>query len=160
MPHQLVWSLLVYFLSKTILYIGTYPLLVICRRNIGESTCGKLFSSTCFKFKFTNSPNFFPSSRNFNFTKDSITPSQAETLVSPGMNPSSLQPEASNLPGTPLASPQLEASALPGTPQALPRLITQEPPLEPEQISSPIQEARNEVSIGIQLCYSPSVNHP
>jgi hypothetical protein len=70
------------------------------------------------------------------------------------MNPSSLQPEASNLPGTPPAPPQLEASTLPGTPQAPPQLITQELPLEPEQIPSPIQEARNEVSMGIQLCYS------
>jgi hypothetical protein len=76
------------------------------------------------------------------------------------MNPSSPQQEASNLPGTALASPQLEASTLPGTPQALPQLITQEIPLEPEQTPSPIQEARNEVSIGIQLCYSPSINHP
>jgi hypothetical protein len=75
------------------------------------------------------------------------------------MNPSSPQPEASNLPGTPPASPQLEASALPGTPQA-PHLITQELPLVPEQIPSPIQEARNEVSMGIQLCCSFSINHP
>jgi hypothetical protein len=76
------------------------------------------------------------------------------------MNPSSPQPEASNLPETAPASPQLEASALPGTPQDPPQLITQEIPLEPEQIPSPIQEARNEVSIGIQLCYFPSINHP
>jgi hypothetical protein len=48
------------------------------------------------------------------------------------MDPSSPQPEASNLPRTPQASPQLEASALPGTPQASPRLIIQEPLLEPE----------------------------
>jgi hypothetical protein len=49
------------------------------------------------------------------------------------MDPSSLQPEASNLPRTPPASPQLEAPALPGTPQAPPQLIIQEPPLEPEK---------------------------
>jgi hypothetical protein len=30
MPHLLVWSLLFYFLSKTILFIGTYSLLIIC----------------------------------------------------------------------------------------------------------------------------------
>jgi hypothetical protein len=36
------------------------------------------------------------------------------------MNPSSSQPEASNLPGTAPTSPQFEASALPGTPQAPP----------------------------------------
>jgi hypothetical protein len=88
------------------------------------------------------------------------SPSQVEAPVSPRMNPSSPQPEASNLPGTPPASPQLEASALRGTPQAPLQLITQEIPLEPEQTSSPIQEARNEVSIGIQLCYFPSINHP
>jgi hypothetical protein len=76
------------------------------------------------------------------------------------MDPSSPQPEASNLPGTPPAPPQLEASALPRTPQAPPQLVTQEPPLEPEQILSPIQVARNEVSMGIQPCYSFSINHP
>jgi hypothetical protein len=76
------------------------------------------------------------------------------------MNPSSPQPQASNLPRTAPASPQLEASALPGTPQAPPQLITQEISLEPEQLLSPTQEVRNEVSIGIQLCYFPSINHP
>jgi hypothetical protein len=76
------------------------------------------------------------------------------------MNPSSPQPEASNLPGTPPASPQLEASALLVTPQAPPQLITQELPLEPEKIPSPIQETRNEVRMGIQFCYSLSINHP
>jgi hypothetical protein len=63
------------------------------------------------------------------------------------MDPSSLQPEASNLPRTPPASPQLEASALPGTPQNSPQPSIKEPPLEPE--TSPIQEARNEVNINI-----------
>jgi hypothetical protein len=76
------------------------------------------------------------------------------------MDLSSPQPDASNLPRTPPTSPQLEASALPGSPQAPPQLITQELPLEPEKIPSPIQEARNEVSMGIQLCYSLSINHP
>jgi hypothetical protein len=65
------------------------------------------------------------------------------------MNPSSPQPETSNLPGTPPASPQLEASALPGTPQTHSQLITQELPLEPEKIPSPIQETINEVSVNI-----------
>jgi hypothetical protein len=45
------------------------------------------------------------------------------------MNPSSPQPEASNLPGTAPTSPQLEASALPGTPLAPPQPTTQETPL-------------------------------
>jgi hypothetical protein len=76
------------------------------------------------------------------------------------MNPSSPQPEASNLPGTPPASPQLEASALPETSQASPQQITQELPLKPKRISPPIQETRNEVSMGIQFCYSFSINHP
>jgi hypothetical protein len=76
------------------------------------------------------------------------------------MDLSSLQPEASNLPRTPPASPQLEASASSGSLQASPQLITQELPLEPEKIPSPFQEARNEVSMGIQLCYSLSINHP
>jgi hypothetical protein len=76
------------------------------------------------------------------------------------MDPSSPQPEASNLPRAPPTSPQLEASALPGTPQAPPQLITQELRLEPEKIPSPIQEARNEVSMGIQFYYFLSINHP
>jgi hypothetical protein len=75
------------------------------------------------------------------------------------MNPSSPQPEASNLPRTAPASPQLETSALPGTPQAPPQLITQEIPLEPEQTSSPIQETRNEVSKTPALS-SHLTNHP
>jgi hypothetical protein len=54
------------------------------------------------------------------------------------MDPSSPQPETSNLPGTPPASPQLEASALSGTPQAPPHLVIQELPLELEEIPSPI----------------------
>jgi hypothetical protein len=65
------------------------------------------------------------------------------------MNPSSPQPEASNLPGTAPASPQLEASALPGTLQAPLQLITQELPLESEKIPSLTQETRNEVSVNI-----------
>jgi hypothetical protein len=65
------------------------------------------------------------------------------------MNPSSPQPEASNLPGTAPASPQLEASALPGNPQTPLQLITQETPLEPEQTSPPVQETIIEVSVNI-----------
>jgi hypothetical protein len=67
------------------------------------------------------------------------------------MDPSSPQPEASNLPRTPPASPQLEVSALPGTPQASPRLIIQEPLLEPEKLPSPTQETKNEVRIFISF---------
>jgi hypothetical protein len=76
------------------------------------------------------------------------------------MDPSSLQPEASNLPRTPPTSPQLEASALLGTPQASPQLIIQEPLLEPEKLLSPTQEVRNEVSMDIYLCYLHLINHP
>jgi hypothetical protein len=89
-----------------------------------------------------------------------LSPTQAEIPVLSGMDPSSPQPESSNLPGIPPTSPQLETLALPGTPQAPPQLIIQELPLEPEQILSPIQEVRNEVSMSIQLCYSFSINHP
>jgi hypothetical protein len=77
------------------------------------------------------------------------------------MNQSPLQPEASNPPRTPPASPQSEAAALPGTLQASPQLIIQELPLEPEKIPSPIQEARNEVSMAfnsvISFNKSPSI---
>jgi hypothetical protein len=76
------------------------------------------------------------------------------------MDPSSPQPEASNLPRTPPASPQSEASALPGTPQASPQLTIQETFLEPKKLSSPTQEARNEVSMDIHLCYFHLTNHP
>jgi hypothetical protein len=89
-----------------------------------------------------------------------MSPTQVEVPVSSGMNPSSPQPETSNLPRTPPASPQLEASALPGTPQAPPQLIIQELPLEPEKTPSPIQEVRNEVSMGIHFCHFHSINHP
>jgi hypothetical protein len=98
-----------------------------------------------------------PPSRNFSFTKDAITPFSSRSSRDESIFTSA---RASNLPGTAPASPQLEASALPGTPQAPPQLITHEIPLEPEQTPSPIQEARNEVSISIQLCYFPSINHP
>jgi hypothetical protein len=64
------------------------------------------------------------------------------------MNPSSPQPETSNLTGTAPASPQVEVSALPGTPL---QLVTQKIPLEPEQIPAPTQETRHEVSAGTQL---------
>jgi hypothetical protein len=76
------------------------------------------------------------------------------------MNPSSLQPEASDLPGTAPTSPQLEASALPGTPQTPPQLITQEIPLEPEQTSPPVQETRIELSVNTCTFISISINHP
>jgi hypothetical protein len=142
----------------TIHYIGIYLLFVICRRNIGESTCEDFFSSTCFKSKFTKGSNIYPPpSRNFSFTKDAITPFSSRSSRDESIFTSA---RASNLPGTAPASPQLEASALSGTPQAPPQLITHEIPLEPEQTPSPIQEARNEVSISIQLCYFPSINHP
>jgi hypothetical protein len=76
------------------------------------------------------------------------------------MNPSSPQPEASNLPGTAPASPQVEALALPRTPQIPLQLVTQEIPLEPEQTPAPTQETRHEVSAGTQLYYFLSINHP
>jgi hypothetical protein len=69
-----------------------------------------------------------------------------EASILPRTPPASPQLEASALPETPQASPQLEASALPGTPQASPQLNIQEPFLEPKKLSSPTQEASNEVS--------------
>jgi hypothetical protein len=103
------------FPSKTILFIGTYSLLIICRRYIGESTCGEFFSSTCFKSRFTKGPNIFPIETSTS-PRIQSSPSQAEAPVSPGMDLASPQPDASNLPRTPPTSPQLEASALPGSP--------------------------------------------
>jgi hypothetical protein len=137
------------FSLKIIIYIGIYPLFGISRRNIGESTCEDFFSSACFESKFTKGSTISFSSRNFNFTRDSITPSSSRSSVSPGKNPSSPQPETSNLPGTAPASPQLEASALPGNPQTPLQPITQGIPLEPEQTPFPVQETRIEVSVNI-----------
>jgi hypothetical protein len=75
------------------------------------------------------------------------------------MNPSSAQPEASNLPGTAPASPQVETSALPRTPQTPFQLVAQKISPKPEQASVPIQGTRHEVNAGTQLCYPPSTNH-
>jgi hypothetical protein len=85
---------------------------------------------------------------------------QPEASNLPRTPPASPQLEASALPGTPQASPQLEASALPGTPQASARLIIQEPLLEPEKLPSPTQEAINEVSMNTYLFYFHLINHP
>jgi hypothetical protein len=74
MPHLLVKSSPFYFFSKTILFIGTHSLLVICRGNIGEPTCGEFFSSTCFKSTFTKESAIFSSSKSFNFTRNSNVP--------------------------------------------------------------------------------------
>jgi hypothetical protein len=76
------------------------------------------------------------------------------------MNPSSFQPEASNLPGTAPASPQVEASALPRTPQTPLQLVAQEIPFEPEQASASVRGTRHDVSAGTHLCYFLSINHP
>jgi hypothetical protein len=74
MPHLLVRSSPFSFLLRTILFIGIYPLLVICRGNIGESNCGEFFSSTYFKPSFTKNPVIFSSSRSSNFTRDLAIP--------------------------------------------------------------------------------------
>jgi hypothetical protein len=60
MPNLLVRSSPFSFLLRTTLFIGIYPLLVICRGNIGESNCGEFFPSTCFKSDFTKGPAIFP----------------------------------------------------------------------------------------------------
>jgi hypothetical protein len=74
MPHLLVKSSPLYFFSKTILFISTHFILVICRGNIGEPTCGEFFSSTCFKSTFTKELAIFSSIRSFNFTRNSNVP--------------------------------------------------------------------------------------
>jgi hypothetical protein len=74
MPHLLVKPSPFYFFSKTILFIGTHSLLVICRGNIGEPTCGEFFSSTRFESTFTKEPTIFSSSRTFNFIRNSNVP--------------------------------------------------------------------------------------
>jgi hypothetical protein len=160
MPHLLVRPLPFYFFSKTILFISTHSPLAICRGNIGEPTCGEFFSSTCFKSIFTKDPAIFSSSRRSNFSWNSIVPysSRSSGFIRDGSILTSARSFKSTRDST--ASPQLEASALPRTPQAPPQLITQELPLEPEKTPSPIQEDRNEVSMGIQFCYSLLTNHP
>jgi hypothetical protein len=74
MPHLLVRCSPFYFFSKTILFIGTHSLLVICRGNISEPTCGEFFCSTCFESTFTKESSIFSSSRSFNFTRNSNVP--------------------------------------------------------------------------------------
>jgi hypothetical protein len=49
---------------------------------------------------------------------------------------------------------------LPRTPLISLQLVAQTILLEPEQASAPIQETRHEVSVGTQLCYLLSINHP
>jgi hypothetical protein len=77
------------FSLKITIYIGIYPLSGICRRNTGKPTCGDLLPSASFKSKFTKGSTISLSSRNFNFTRDPVTPPQAEIPASPEMNPSS-----------------------------------------------------------------------
>jgi hypothetical protein len=87
-------------------------------------------------------------------------PSQIEAPVSPGINPSSPQPEASNLPGTPPASPSVRSFSFTRNFSSSSSADHQKLPLEPERTPPPIQETRNEVSMGIQFCYSFSINYP
>jgi hypothetical protein len=65
--------------------------------------------------------------------------SHDETPTPTEVNPSPLQPEASELPATAAASPHIEASALLGTPPS--------PVITPEQSPTPAQEIRHEVLI-------------
>jgi hypothetical protein len=147
------------FSLKIIIYIGIYPLFSICRRTISESTCGDFFASACYKSKFTKGSTISFSSRNFNFTRDPITPSSSrsysftrnEPIFSPTrsfkLSKDSITPLPSRnssftrdesiftsarsfkLPGIAPASPQVEASALPRTPQTPLQLVAQEIPL-------------------------------
>jgi hypothetical protein len=56
------------------------------------------------------------------------------------MDPTSLQPEASNLAGTAPASPQVEASALPRTPQTPLQLVARKFPLNLNRLLSQFKE--------------------
>jgi hypothetical protein len=48
---------------------------------------------------------------------------------------------------------------LPRTPQTPLSLVAHEIPPEPEQVPTPIQGIRHEVSAGTQLCYLLLINH-
>jgi hypothetical protein len=122
MLHLLVKFSSSYFFL-IILFIGTYPLLISCRGNLGEPNCGEFLSSTCFKFNLTKDPAIFPSSRSFSLTKNSSS----------------------------FSSAQPEASASPRTPQVSSQLNIQQSLLEPEKLPSPTQEARNDVSMNTYL---------
>jgi hypothetical protein len=65
--------------------------------------------------------------------------SQTELPIPAEVNPSSPQPEASELPGTASTPSHTEASALPGTPSS--------PVATPEQNPAPVHEIRHEVLI-------------
>jgi hypothetical protein len=135
------------FSLKIIIYIGIYPLFGICRRNIGESTCGDFFLSVCLESKFTKGSTISFASRNFNFTRDSIILSSSRSSSFTRDEPLFTSARSFKFLRTAPASPQPEASALPGNPQTPLQLITQEIPLEPEQTSFPVQETRIEVSV-------------
>jgi hypothetical protein len=89
MPHLLIRSSPSSFLLKTIFFIGIYPLLVICIRNVGEPNCGEFFSSTCYKSSFTKDPAILSSSRSSNFQRDGSIFSAARSFK-PSMDSTNL----------------------------------------------------------------------
>jgi hypothetical protein len=159
MLHPLVkfFHHLIFLIS--FLFIGTYPLLISCRRNLGEPNCGEFFPSACFKSILTNDPTILSSTRSFNLTKDASDLSPARSLNLTKDSSSFSSARSSALPRMHPASPQPEASTLPRTPQASPQLDIQEPLIEPEKLPSPTLEARNDVSMNIHLSIFYSVNH-
>jgi hypothetical protein len=83
-----------------------------------------------------------------------------ETLVSQTVGSSS--PHYDSIPASPRiqpSSPQPEVSASPRNNLVSPQQDVQEPSLEPEKLSSPIREARNDVSMNIHLFYFHLINH-
>jgi hypothetical protein len=63
--------------SSIIFFIGTYPLLVSCRGNFGESNCGEFFSSSWFNSNLTKDSTIFSSTKSLSFTKKSSSFSSA-----------------------------------------------------------------------------------
>jgi hypothetical protein len=57
------------------------------------------------------------------------------------------------------ASPQPEVSASPRNHPVSPQPDVQEPSIKPEKPTSPIQETRNDVSMGIHLFYFHLIDH-
>jgi hypothetical protein len=83
-----------------------------------------------------------------------------ETLVSQTVGSSS--PHHDSIPASPRiqpSSPQPEVSASPRNHPVSPQPDIQEPFLEPEKLLSPIQEARNNVSMNIHLFYFHLIDH-
>jgi hypothetical protein len=83
-----------------------------------------------------------------------------ETLVSQTVGNSS--PHHDSIPASPRIQPsssQPEVSALPRNHRVSSQPDVQEPSTEPEKLSSPIRETRNDVSMSIHLFYFHLIDH-